>query len=72
VAASVRPSGARYEYETEFLFLAARSGFRIAAVTVPTVYDGAPSHFRYGADTLAVASVFLRHWRPILLGPESR
>lgn len=72
VAASVRPSGARYEYETEFLFLAARSGFRIAAVTMPTVYDGAPSHFRYGADTLAVASVFLRHWRPILLGPESR
>jgi hypothetical protein len=72
VAASVRPSGARYEYETEFLFLAARQGFRIAAVTVPTVYDGAPSHFRYGADTLAIASVYLRHWRPILLGPESR
>jgi glycosyltransferase involved in cell wall biosynthesis len=72
VAASVRPPGARYEYETQFLFLAARLGFRIAAVVVPTVYDGAASHFRYGADTLAVAGVFLRHWRPILLGPESR
>jgi glycosyltransferase involved in cell wall biosynthesis len=69
VAAEVRPSGARYEYETEFLLLAARRGFRIAAVQVPTVYDGAPSHFRYGADTLAVAGVFLRYWRPILLGP---
>jgi glycosyltransferase involved in cell wall biosynthesis len=72
VAASVRPAGARYEYETEFLFLAARRGFRIAAVTVPTVYDGERSHFRYGADTLAVAAVFLRHWRPILLGSGSR
>jgi glycosyltransferase involved in cell wall biosynthesis len=72
VAAAVRPAGPRYEYETEFLFLAARHGFRIAAVAVPTVYDGAASHFRYGADTLAVAGVFLRHWRPILLGPGSR
>jgi glycosyltransferase involved in cell wall biosynthesis len=66
VAEAVRPRGARYEYETEFLFLAAEAGFRIAAVPVPTVYDGAPSHFRYGTDTLRLAAVFLRHWRPIL------
>jgi glycosyltransferase involved in cell wall biosynthesis len=72
VAAAVRPAGERYEYETEFLFLAARRGYRIAAVAVPTVYDGASSHFRYGADTMALASVFLRHWRPILLGPDHR
>jgi len=70
VAARVRPGGRRYEYETEFLLLAARHGFRITAVAVPTVYAGAPSHFRYGADTLALAAVFLRHWRSILLGPE--
>ncbi len=70
VAAVVHPAGGRYEYETEFLFLAARRGFRISGVTVPTVYDGARSHFRYGADTLALAGVFLRHWRSILLGPE--
>ena len=69
VAAAVRPRGRRYEYETEFLLLAARAGYRLAAVQVPTVYDGAPSHFRYGADTLAVASVFARHWRGVLLGP---
>jgi glycosyltransferase involved in cell wall biosynthesis len=72
VAAAVRPRGRRYEFETEFLFLAARRGFRIAAVAVPTVYDGAPSHFRYAGDTLSLASVFLRHWRPILLGPGPR
>jgi glycosyltransferase involved in cell wall biosynthesis len=70
VAAGVRPGGGRYEFETEFLFLAALRGFRITAVAVPTVYDGAASHFRYGADTLALATVFLRHWRAILLGPE--
>lgn len=70
VAAGVRPRGGRYEYETEFLLLAARRGFRVAAVAVPTVYAGAPSHFRYGADTLALAAVFLRQWRSILLGPE--
>jgi glycosyltransferase involved in cell wall biosynthesis len=69
VAAVVQPRGHRYEFETEFLLLAARAGYRVAAVTVPTVYDGAPSHFRYGADTLAIASVFMRHWREILLGP---
>lgn len=70
VAAAIHPAGARYEYETEFLFLAAARGFRIAAVPVPTVYDGAASHFRYGADTLALTGVFLRHWRLILRGPE--
>jgi glycosyltransferase involved in cell wall biosynthesis len=69
VAGAVHPRGDRYEFETEFLLLAARAGYRLAAVAVPTVYDGAPSHFRYGADTLAVASVFVRHWRGVLLGP---
>lgn len=70
VAVAVRPRGSRYEFETEFLFLAARLGFHVGAITVPTVYDGAPSHFRYGADTLAVAGVFLRHWHGVLLGPH--
>ncbi len=68
VAEVVRPTGARYEFETEFLFLAAQAGFRITAVPVSTVYAGARSHFRYGGDTLRLARVFLRHWRPILLG----
>ena len=71
VADRVRPGGGRYEFETEFLFAAARQGFRIRAVPVPTVYEGATSHFRYGADTLALGLVFLRHWRPILVGPPA-
>ena len=70
VAAAVHPAGRRYEFETEFLFLAARRGFRLAAVEIPTLYDGAPSHFRHVADTLLLARVFLRHWRAILMGPS--
>ncbi len=69
VAESVRPPGERYEFETEFLFLAAWRGYRIGAVRIPTVYDGAPSHFRYGGDTLDLARVFLRNWRGVLWGP---
>lgn len=72
VAGAVRPSGARYEFETEFLFLAAGLGFRLGAVPVPTVYAGARSHFRYAADTARLTGVFLRHWRAILFGPAAR
>ena len=71
VAESVRPLGARYEFETEFLFLAAHAGFRIADVPVPTVYGGAASHFRHGADTWRLSHVFLRHWRTIAFGPRA-
>jgi hypothetical protein len=72
VAETVRPAGARYDYETEFLFLASEAGYRIAAVPVPTVYAGARSHFRYGEDTVRLSAVFLRHWRPILRGRGAR
>ena len=67
VAATVRPDGRRYEFETEFLFAAAASGFRLQAVPVPTVYGGSRSHFRSVTDTLRLARVFLRHWRGILV-----
>ncbi len=66
VVEAVRPRGRRYEFETEFLFLAAESGFRIGAVEIPTVYAGETSHFRVVGDTLSIARVFLRHWRRIL------
>jgi hypothetical protein len=68
LAAAVRPAGTRYEFETEFLFLAAARGFRLAAVDVPTVYHGAPSYFRHVADTARLTRVFLRHWRAIVTG----
>ncbi len=61
VVRAVRPAGDRYEFETEFLLMAARRGFRIATVPVPTVYGGgAPSHFRPVRDGLRVARSFWR------------
>jgi glycosyltransferase involved in cell wall biosynthesis len=56
----VRASGDRYEYETEFLIEAARAGFRIASVGVPTMY-GAPSHFRAWDDSVRVVRAIWRH-----------
>ncbi len=53
VLRSVHPLGDRYEFETDLLILAARAGFRIAGVPVPTIY-GAPSHFRALADSRRV------------------
>ena len=55
----VRASGDRYEFETEFLIGAARAGFTIAAVPVPTMY-GAPSHFRLVRDTALVVRAIWR------------
>ena len=58
----VQPRGDRYEFETDFLILAARAGFRIAGVSIPTIY-GAPSHFRNMEDAARVASIIWRHRR---------
>lgn len=56
----VHAGGDRYEFETEFLIRAARAGYRIVAVPVPTVY-GAPSHFRRVRDSVRVVRVIWRH-----------
>ena len=52
--------GNRYEYETQLLVAAARAGFRIASVPVPTVYEGSRSHFRSLRDTSRVVGAMLR------------
>lgn len=56
----VHAPGDRYEYETEFLIAAARAGYRIASVDVPTVY-GVPSHFRHWRDSMRVVRAIWRH-----------
>ncbi len=56
----VQADGNRYEYETAFLINAARAGYRITAVAVPTTY-GAPSHFRAVSDSLRVVRTIWRH-----------
>ena len=60
VVRAVNARGDRYEFETDFLLRAARAGFRIAAVPIPTIY-GPPSHFRQMRDGLRVVATFCRH-----------
>jgi glycosyltransferase involved in cell wall biosynthesis len=56
VLRDVEPVGDRYEFETDFLILAGRRGFRIAGVPVPTIYGRqVQSHFRPVTDTGLVA-----------------
>lgn len=62
VARTVRPSGDRYEFETEFLILAATRGFRLAFVPVPTRYGGAvPSRFRAVQDSARIVRTLWRY-----------
>jgi glycosyltransferase involved in cell wall biosynthesis len=68
VAERVQPTGARYDYETAFLLDALDAGCRVTCVAIPTIYDGAESHFRPWADTWRVARVFARYARRILAG----
>jgi len=68
VAERVRPTEARYDYETAFLLGALEAGFRVGSVPIPTIYNGARSHFRSWADTWRVARVFARYTRRILAG----
>lgn len=60
VIRSVSARGDRYEYETDFLLRAARAGYRIASIRVPTIY-GPPSHFRDMRDGLRIVATFCRH-----------
>jgi glycosyltransferase involved in cell wall biosynthesis len=62
---TVSAVGERYEYETDFIIRAARAGFRIAAVPVPTIYvpreQGGRSHFRECRDAARVVATIIRH-----------
>lgn len=62
VLRQVDARGSRYEFETDFLILAARRGFRFGEVPISTVYGTAtPSHFRSIRDALRVVGVLWRH-----------
>ncbi|MFN2397132.1 MAG: glycosyltransferase family 2 protein [Gemmatimonadaceae bacterium] len=54
-------SGDRYEYETEFIILAALAGFTIAAVPVRTIYGDETSHFRALSDSARVVRAIWRN-----------
>jgi glycosyltransferase involved in cell wall biosynthesis len=55
----IEPMGDRYDFEAELLVRAAREGYRIASVRVPTVYSGA-SHFRPVRDSVSLIRTMVR------------
>lgn len=66
VPRAVRGAGDRFDFEVDLLVRAARAGFRIAEVPVPTVYAaGRGSHFRHVRDTLLVMRAMLRLGLPV-------
>jgi glycosyltransferase involved in cell wall biosynthesis len=62
----------RYEVETELAVRAARLGFRLAEVPIPTVYDDETSHLRLTRDVPRIVGMMLRlsfEKRPTPKGP---
>lgn len=60
---SVPISADRYDMESELVIRAARRGFVISSVPIPTVYGDETSHFRGFRDTARMVRVFWRLWR---------
>ena len=57
----ITPRGDRYEFETEFLIMAARCGYRIAYVPIPTCYPATvPSQFRAVRDSVRIVGTLWR------------
>lgn len=61
VLRAVRPESRRFDYESEFLVLAARAGFRIGACPIPTLYNAPASHIHPARDTIRFIRFVLRH-----------
>jgi len=61
VLRAIRPESRRFDYESEFLVAAARAGFRIGAVPVPTLYNAPGSHIHPARDTIRFVRFVLRH-----------
>jgi glycosyltransferase involved in cell wall biosynthesis len=58
---NVKPRGDRYEFETEFLIVAARQNLRISFFPVPTVYHSlVPSQFRPLRDSARIVGTLWR------------
>lgn len=68
LAEAVRPSETGYDFETAFLLAALVEGYRVQTAPIPTIYQGARSHFRHWGDAWRQARVFARYGRHILFG----
>jgi glycosyltransferase involved in cell wall biosynthesis len=67
LAEAVRPSQTGYDFETAFLLAALAAGYRVQTAPIPTIYQGARSHFHW-RDGWRQARVFARYGRHILFG----
>ena len=65
VLRKVHAVGDRYEFETDFIIRAARSGFTTVNVPISTIY-GSPSYFREFRDAWLVIKVLWRHRAGVL------
>jgi glycosyltransferase involved in cell wall biosynthesis len=65
VLRKVSAVGDRYEFETDFIIRAARSGFTTVNVPISTIY-GSPSYFREFRDAWLVIKVLWRHRAGVL------
>ncbi len=61
-----------YVFETEFLVRAARQGYRLAAVAIPTVYADEQSHFRPLEQLPRFLSLFGRLFFEVVTGRAAR
>jgi glycosyltransferase involved in cell wall biosynthesis len=60
VLRKVQAVGDRYEFETDFIIRAARSGYTTVNIPISTIY-GSPSYFREFRDAWLVIKVLWRH-----------
>ena len=61
VVAEIHPTGDRYEFETEFLIVAARRGYKLSFVNIPTTYSTpVPSQFRPIRDSARIVRTLWR------------
>jgi glycosyltransferase involved in cell wall biosynthesis len=71
VIAQTPMTAGRYELETEIIVRAARLGFRLAEVTVPTVYADEQSQFRLVRDVPRIVGTLLRLTAEGLMPPPA-
>ena len=71
VIARTPMTAGRYELETEIVVRAARLGFRLAEVTVPTVYADEQSQFRLARDVPRIVGTLLRLTAETLVPPPA-
>ena len=73
VLALVPVRASRYEVESEMAVRAARLGFRVAEVTIPTVYGDEVSHLSLHRDVPRIVGTMVRlSWEAVSPPPEMR